>query len=52
MLRFRLMKSSQKFASAHYSFYNHFNSQSHLVSRYVYRDMCSEALAEWRNLVA
>lgn len=52
MLRFRQMKSLQKFASVHHSFYNHFNSQRHLVSRQVYKDMRSEALAEWQSLVA
>ncbi|MCP5398229.1 MAG: IS6 family transposase [Sphingobium sp.] len=52
MLRFRQMKSLQKFASVHHSFYNHFNSQRHLVSRQVYKDMRSEALAEWQSLMA
>ena len=52
MLRFRQMKSLQKFASVHHSFYNHFNSQRHLVSRQVYKDMRSEALAEWQYLMA
>lgn len=52
MLRFRRMKSLQKFASAHQSFYNLFNSQRHLVSRKLYKEMRSEALAEWQNLAA
>lgn len=52
MQRFRQMKSLQKFASVHHSFYNYFNSQRHLVSRQVYKDMRSEALTEWQNLVA
>lgn len=52
MLRFRQMKSLQKFASVHHSVYNHFNSQRRLVSRQVYKDMRSEALAEWQSLVA
>ncbi len=52
MLQFRQMKSLQKFASAHDSFYNHFNSQRHLVSRKLYKEMRSEALAEWQNLAA
>jgi len=52
MLRFRRMKSLQKFASVHASFYNLFNSQRHLVSRQVYKKMRSEALAEWQNLAA
>lgn len=33
MLRFRRMKSLQKFASVHANFHNHFNSQRHLVDR-------------------
>ncbi len=52
MLRFRRMKSLQKFASVHQSLYNLFNSQRHLVSRQVYKDMRSEALAGWQNLAA
>ncbi|MEZ5655048.1 MAG: IS6 family transposase [Sphingobium sp.] len=52
MQRFRQMKSLQKFASVHHSFYNHFNSQRHLVSRKVYKDMRSEALAEWQSLMS
>lgn len=52
MQRFRQMRSLQKFASVHHSFYNHFNSQRHLVSRKVYKDMRSEALAEWQSLVS
>ena len=52
MQRFRQMKSLQKFASVHQSFYNHFNSQRHLVSRKLYKEIRSEALVEWQNLVA
>lgn len=52
MQRFRRMKSLQKFASVHQSFYNLFNSQRHLVSRKLYKEMRSEALAEWQNLAA
>lgn len=52
MLRFRRMKSLQKFASVHQSFYNLFNSQRHLVSRKLYKEMRSEALAEWQKLAA
>ena len=33
MLRFRRMKSLQKFASVHANFYNHFNQERHLVAR-------------------
>jgi len=35
MQRFRQMKSLQKFAAVHDSFYNHFNAQRHLVNRQV-----------------
>ncbi|WP_256435273.1 transposase [Croceicoccus sp. YJ47] len=37
MLRFRQMKSLQKFASVHASFHNHFNSERHLVDRQTYK---------------
>jgi len=51
MQRFRQMKSLQKFASVHDSFYNHFNSQRHLVSRKLYKDMRLDAFAEWQSLM-
>lgn len=37
MLRFRRMKSLQKFASVHASFRNHFDSEHHLVDRQTYK---------------
>ncbi|MEO8723360.1 MAG: IS6 family transposase [Sphingobium sp.] len=52
MLRFRQMKALQKFASVHDSFYNHFNSERHLVSRKLYKERRSAAIAEWQNLAA
>lgn len=52
MLRFRQMKSLQKFASVHASFHNHFNSERHLVDRQTYKIRRSAALAEWQNLMA
>ncbi len=52
MLRFRRMKSLQKFASVHASFHNHFNSERHLVDRQTYKIRRAAALAEWQNLVA
>jgi putative transposase len=52
MLRFRRMKSLQKFASVHASFHNHFNSERHLVDRQTYKERRSAALAEWQNLMA
>lgn len=51
MLRFRQMKSLQKFASVHASLHNHFNQERHLVDRQTYKERRSAALAEWQNLV-
>jgi putative transposase len=50
MLRFRRMKSLQKFASVHASLHNHFNSERHLVNREPYKARRSVALAEWQSL--
>ena len=52
MLRFRRMKTLQKFSSVHGSVHNHFNQERHLVSREEYKTRRSAALAEWRALVA
>jgi putative transposase len=52
MLRFRQMKSLQKFSSVHASVHNHFNKERHLTSRETYKANRSAALAEWRNLMA
>jgi len=52
MLRFRQMKSLQKFASVQASFYNHFNSERHLVDRQTYKERRSAAMAEWQNVAA
>ncbi len=52
MLRFRQMKTLQKFASVHASVHNHFNSERHLVDRPTYKLLRSSALVEWRNLMA
>jgi putative transposase len=52
MLRFRRMKSLQKFASVHASLHNHFNSERHLVDRQTYKRNRSSALAEWQSLAA
>ena len=51
MLRFRQMKSLQKFASVHASIHNHFNSERHLVDRQTFKLRRSAALAEWQSLV-
>lgn len=50
MLRFRRMKTLQQFASVHASFHNHFNQERHLVSREIYKERRSAALAEWRQV--
>ena len=52
MVRFRRMKSLQKFASVHANFHNHFNQERHLVSRQEYKTRRSAALAEWQTLMA
>lgn len=52
MLRFRQMKSLQKFASVHANVHNHFNLERHLVDRETYKTRRSAALAEWQNLMA
>lgn len=52
MLRFRQMKSLQKFASVHASISNHFNSERHLIDRQTYKARRSAALAEWQSLMA
>jgi putative transposase len=52
MLRFRRMKTLQKFVSVHASVHNHFNSERHLVDRQTYRTRRSAALAEWQLLAS
>jgi len=52
MLRFRQMKTLQRFASVHASVHNHFNSERHLTDRPTYKANRSAALAEWQNLMA
>jgi putative transposase len=47
MLRFRQMKTLQKFASVHASMHNHFNSERHLVDRETYKLRRSAALMRW-----
>jgi putative transposase len=51
MLRFRRMKTLQKFSSVHAQVHNHFNQERHLVSRQEYRERRSAALAEWRAVM-
>ena len=52
MLRFRRLRSLQKFASVHASVSNHFNSERSLSSRANFKDSRAAALAEWRGLCA
>ena len=52
MLRFRRMKSLQKFASVHGSIHNHFNQERHLIDRQTFKQRRSVALAEWQSLAA
>ena len=52
MLRFRRMKTLQKFASVHAGLHNHFNSERHLVDRQTYKIRRSAALAGWQPLAA
>ena len=50
VLRFRQMKTLQKFSSVHPAFYNRFNQDRHLISRETYKAQRSAALAEWKTL--
>lgn len=52
MLRFRQMKSLQKFTSVHANVHNHFNLDRHLTGRQTYKTARSAALAEWQSLMA
>ena len=52
MSRFRRMKTLQKFSSVHASVHNLFNQERHLISRDIYRERRSAALAEWRAVMA
>ncbi len=50
MLRFRRMRSLQKFAAVHSSVHNHFNQERHLYSRTNFKLNRTAALTEWRQL--
>ncbi len=52
MLRFRRMRSLQKFASVHASVHNHFNQERALCSRQNFKLNRAAALLEWRGLFA
>ncbi len=50
MLKFRDIKTLQKFSSVHASIHNHFNFERHLNRRDILKQHRSVALAEWRQL--
>ena len=50
--RFRSLKTLQKSSSVHAQVRNLFNQERHLVTRQVYKQRRSIALAEWRALAA
>ncbi len=52
MLKFRRMRSLQKFVSIHGSVFNHFNKERHLNSRDTYKIQREAALVEWQQLCA
>jgi putative transposase len=49
---FRSLKTLQKFSSVHAQVHNQFNQERHLVTRQVYKQRRSAALAEWSALAA
>lgn len=52
MLRFRRIRTLQKFASVHASVHNHFPTERHLQNRKTYKQTRAVALAEWRGIFA
>ena len=50
MLRFRRMKTLQKFSSVRASFHNHFARNRHLTDRSTFKANGSAALAAWEAL--
>ena len=52
MLRFRKMRSLQKFAAVYASVHNHFNQERQLYGRTNFKLNRTAALAEWRDLGA
>ena len=52
MLRFRQMKSLQKFASVHANLHNHFSLERHIVDRKTFKERRAAALANWRQIAA
>lgn len=52
MLRFRQMRSLQKFASVHANVHNLFALERHLISRQDFKQLRSAAHAEWQTLAS
>jgi len=52
MVKFKDMKTLQKFAAAHASIHNHFNLGRHLNPCAIFKQNRSAALVEWRQLAA
>ena len=52
MLRFRRMRSLQKFASMHSSVHNHSNLQRNIENRERFKSLRDAALLQWRELTA
>jgi putative transposase len=50
MLRFRRIRSLQRFVAVYASVHNHFNQERHLYSRSNFKLNRTAALAEWRQL--
>lgn len=52
MLRFRRMKSLQKFAAVHANLHNHFDTERYLVDRETFKRRRAAALTEWWVIAA
>jgi putative transposase len=52
MLRFRRMRTLQKFVAVHASVHTHFNAERHLYNRSNFKLNRAAALTEWRGLCA
>jgi putative transposase len=50
MLKFRNIKTLQKFASIQASIHNHFNHERHLISRADFKGKREAAIVEWQRL--
>jgi putative transposase len=52
MLKFRDLKTLQKFAAIHASIHNHFNFDRHLTTREIFKRNRAAMLSEWDQLAA